>query len=112
MYCKLLSNASGPEIADLLDLSGPLLAPSPLEKVGGPGPRPDVQNQSLELSMNREVKLSLSEASSAELPHGAKKNGASSKRAEIGPESFGIVVCRSGGTVLDISGLVWPSFKP
>ena len=34
------------------------------------------------------------------------------KHAEIGPESFGIVVCRFVGTVPDILGLVWPSFRP
>ncbi len=34
------------------------------------------------------------------------------RRAEIGPESFGIVVCRSVGTVPDIWGLAWPSFRP
>ena len=34
------------------------------------------------------------------------------KRAAIGPESFGIVVCRFVGTVSDILGLVWPSFRP
>ncbi len=36
--------------------------------------------------------------------------GSSSKHAEIGPESFGIVVCRSAGTVRGNVGLVWPSF--
>ena len=41
-----------------------------------------------------------------------KSFGSSSKRAEIGPESFGIVVCRFVGTVPDILGLVWPSFRP
>jgi hypothetical protein len=30
----------------------------------------------------------------------------------IGPESFGLVVRRSVGTVPDILGLVWPSFRP
>ncbi len=34
------------------------------------------------------------------------------KHAEIGPESFGVVVCRFVGTVPDILGLVWPSFRP
>ena len=33
-------------------------------------------------------------------------------RARIGPESFGIVVCRFVATVPDIVGLVWPSFGP
>ncbi len=37
--------------------------------------------------------------------------GSSSKHAEIGPESIGIVVCRFVGTVPDILGLVWPSFR-
>ncbi len=41
-----------------------------------------------------------------------KSFGSSSKHAEIGPESFGIVVCRFVGTVPDILGLVWPSFRP
>ncbi len=30
----------------------------------------------------------------------------------MGPESFGIVVCRFVGTVPDILGLVWPSLRP
>ncbi len=34
------------------------------------------------------------------------------KHAEIGPESFGIVVCRSVCTVPGILGLVWPSVRP
>ncbi len=38
--------------------------------------------------------------------------GSSSKHAEVGPESFGLVVRRLGGTVPDIFGLVWPSFRP
>ncbi len=37
---------------------------------------------------------------------------ASSKHAEIEPESFGIVVCQFAGTVPGIVGLVWPSFRP
>ncbi len=38
--------------------------------------------------------------------------GSSSKQTEIGPESFGIVVCRFVGTGPDILGLVWPNFRP
>ncbi len=34
------------------------------------------------------------------------------ERAAIGAESFGIVVCRVVGTVSDILGLVWHSFRP
>ena len=34
------------------------------------------------------------------------------RHAEVDPESFGIVVCRFAGTVTDILGLVWPSFRP
>ena len=49
---------------------------------------------------------------SAELSHSLNSFGSSTKHAEIGPESFGIVVCRFVGTVLDILGLVWPSFRP
>ncbi len=30
----------------------------------------------------------------------------------MGPEVFGIVVCRSVGAVPDILGLVWRSFRP
>ncbi len=37
--------------------------------------------------------------------------GSSSKHAEVGPQSFGIVVCWFGGTVPDILGMVWPSFR-
>jgi hypothetical protein len=37
--------------------------------------------------------------------------GSSSKHADIGPESFGIVVGRFVGTVPDILGVVWPSFR-
>ncbi len=48
---------------------------------------------------------------SAELSHSFSSFGYSSKHDEICPESFGIVVCRFVGTVLDIWGLVWPSFK-
>ncbi len=50
------------------------------------------------------------EVGSAELPRNLKvpdRRG----NAEIEPESFGIVVCRFVGTVPDILGLVWPSFK-
>ncbi len=36
----------------------------------------------------------------------------SSKHAKIGAESFGIVVCRFVGTVPDVFGLVWTSFRP
>ncbi len=36
----------------------------------------------------------------------------SSKRAEIGPETFGIVVCLFVGTVPGILGLVWRCFEP
>ncbi len=32
------------------------------------------------------------------------------QHAEIGPESFGIVVCQFVGTMPDILGWVWPSF--
>ncbi len=38
--------------------------------------------------------------------------GSSSKHAEIGPESFGVVVCRAVGTVPGIWGLVWRRFRP
>jgi hypothetical protein len=38
--------------------------------------------------------------------------GSSSKHAEIGTESLGIVVGRFVGIVPDILGLVWPSFRP
>ncbi len=38
--------------------------------------------------------------------------GSSSEDAEIGPESFGSLVFRSVGTVPDILGLAWPSFRP
>ncbi len=41
-----------------------------------------------------------------------KSFGSSAKHAEIGPESFGIVVHRSVGTEPDILGLVWLSFRP
>ncbi len=41
-----------------------------------------------------------------------KSCGPSSKHAEMSPESFGIFVCRSVGTVPGIWGLVWPSFRP
>ncbi len=34
------------------------------------------------------------------------------KNVGVGPESVGIVVCRFVGTVPDILGLVWPSFRP
>ncbi len=34
------------------------------------------------------------------------------KHAEIWPESLGIVMCRLVGTVPDILGLAWPSFRP
>ncbi len=37
--------------------------------------------------------------------------GSSSKHAEIGPESFGIVLCRSVGNVPGILHLVWPRFR-
>ena len=40
-----------------------------------------------------------------------KSFGSSLKHAEIGPESFGIVVCRLVGIVQDILGWVWPSFR-
>jgi hypothetical protein len=43
---------------------------------------------------------------SAELSHNLESFGSSSKDAEIGPDSFGIVVCRFVGTVPDIRGLV------
>ncbi len=38
--------------------------------------------------------------------------GLSSKHAEIGSESFGVVVGMFVGTVPDILGLVWPIFRP
>ena len=42
-----------------------------------------------------------------------KSSGSSSNNAAgIGPESMGIVVCRSVGTVPGIVGLLWPSFRP
>jgi hypothetical protein len=41
-----------------------------------------------------------------------KSFGSLSKHTEIGPELFGIVVCRFVGTVPDVLGLVWPSFRP
>ncbi len=49
---------------------------------------------------------------SAELSHRKRSFGSSSKHAEIGQESFGLVVCRSVGTVPDILGLIWPRFRP
>ncbi len=41
-----------------------------------------------------------------------KNFGSSSKHTEICPESGGIVVCMFVGTVPDIWGLFWPSFRP
>ncbi len=41
-----------------------------------------------------------------------KSFGSSSKHDDIGPESFGIGVRRFVGTVPNILGLVWPSFRP
>jgi hypothetical protein len=41
-----------------------------------------------------------------------KSFGSSSKRAESGPEAFGLVVCRFVGTVPGILGLGWPRFRP
>ncbi len=35
----------------------------------------------------------------------------SSRHSEIGPESFGIIVCRFVGAAPDVLGLVWPSFR-
>ncbi len=49
---------------------------------------------------------------SAELSHNFKSFGSVSKHAEMGPESFGIAVCRFVGTVPDILGLVRPSSWP
>ncbi len=40
-----------------------------------------------------------------------KSFASSSKHDEIGPESFGIFACRFVGTVPDILGLFWPSFR-
>ena len=42
----------------------------------------------------------------------SKNCGSLWKHAEIGPESFGIVVCRFVGSVPDILGLVRPRFRP
>ncbi len=49
--------------------------------------------------------------SSADLSHRKTSFGPSSEHAEIGPESFGIVVCRSVGSVPCILGLVWRRFR-
>ncbi len=49
---------------------------------------------------------------SAELSHSLKRFGSSAKHAETSPESFGIVVCRSVGTVPGFWGSVWPSLRP
>ncbi len=48
---------------------------------------------------------------SAELGHSLKRFGSSARHAEPSPESFGIVVCRSVGTVPGFWGSVWPSFR-
>ncbi len=48
---------------------------------------------------------------SAEIYRSLDMFGSSSEHAEIGPGSFELVVCRFVGTVPDIVGLVWPSFR-
>ncbi len=42
----------------------------------------------------------------------SKSFRSSSKHADIGPESFGIVVCQSMGTMPGILGFVWLRFRP
>ncbi len=48
----------------------------------------------------------------AELSRSLQSFGSSSKHAEIGTGSLGIVVCRSVGTVQCMFGLVWHRFRP
>ncbi len=63
--------------------------------------------------MNLRLNLERSQISQTRIVFGTLGHfGSSSKHAEIGPESFGIVVCRFVGTVPDIWGLAWPSLTP
>ncbi len=48
---------------------------------------------------------------SAELSHSLKSFGSSSKHRDIGPESFGIVVCLSVGTAPCFVGLAQVRFE-
>ncbi len=49
---------------------------------------------------------------SAELSHSLKSFGSASKHDEMGPEAFGIIVCRSVRAVPCILGLIWRRFGP
>ncbi len=97
-WSKLPRTLSKPYLEKSCRLSYFTMSRSPLNPPGTPSPPQEVL---------RERPRFCTVVDSAELSRSVKSFGPSSEHAEIGPESFGIVVHRSAGTAQGILGLVW-----